>query len=172
MAAFPDLSVVDLSDASGRDVTEYTNVAFASKSIARAILLFKVGTCLGDVFPDDPVMAELATEGILALAEAMYLAQPFQKTLANPFQSETIGSYSYSKVSGAVLSGVPTGIVLFDLALSKLSVCHLTDGIPNGGGIEAFEHDGVFEDGVLPGNTQLLGPKDIDNLDFGVGFSI
>jgi len=166
MATYPDLSVSDLAEFSGRPVTEYTNPGFVPNALAQAVLLFQIGTCLGENdWPDDPTKAMLAQMAILAMADAIYLSQPFQATLANPFSSETIGSYSYSKVSGAILSGIPTGVSWFDLATERLSVCHLTNGIPEGGGIEAFEHDGLFTDGRLDGNTRLLGPNDINRWD-------
>lgn len=162
MAAFPTYTVADLADFSGQDASEYTNTAYVPSAIAQATLLFKLGTCLGDSWPDDPTMAELAKMAILSMANAIYAVQPFQKVLANPFSSETIGSYSYSKVAGAVMGGLPTGITWFDIATAKLSVCDLTSGIPIGGGIEIFEFDGEFAAGFLAGNIRLLGPEDLN----------
>jgi len=161
MAAFPEFDVDDLAAFSGRITSEYTNTAYVPSAIAQATLLFKLGTCLGDSWPDDPTLAQLAQMAILSMAEAIYAVQPFQTVLANPFSSETIGSYSYSKVSGAVMGGLPTGITWFDLALSKLSVCDLTSGIM-GGGIEVFEFDGAFGPGYLDGNVRFLSPVDLD----------
>jgi hypothetical protein len=97
---------------------------------------------------------------ILSMADAIYLVQPFQSVLSNPFSSETIGSYSYSKVSGAVMGGLPTGIGWFDVALSKLSVCELNENIPMGGGIEAFEWELPMGNGRIPGNQRLISPLD------------
>lgn len=161
MAAYPEFTMEDLAKFSGRSVSEYSNAGYVPSAITQATVLFKLGTCLGDNWPDDPTNALLAEMAILSMADAIYLSQPFQVVLANPFSSETIGSYSYSKVSGAVLSGIPTGVSWFDIAVSRLSVCDLANGIPMGGGIEAFEHDGVFVNGSLPGNTRLLGPENI-----------
>jgi hypothetical protein len=161
MAAYPTFDVNSLSEFSGRPVGEYANSAYVPSAIAQATLLFKIGTCLGDSFPDDPTQAQLATMAINAMADAIYIVQPFQTVLANPFSSETIGSYSYSKVASAVSGGLPTGITWFDIAISKLSVCDL-DGIPTGGGIEVFEWDATFTEGHLEGNARLLSPKDLD----------
>lgn len=167
MSAYPEFVLEDLSDFSGRPVSEYTNSGYASTAIQQALLLFKIGTCL-NAWPDDPTMAALAKMAVMSMADAIYLVQPFQTILSNPFSSETIGSYSYSKVAGAVMSGFPTGISWFDLALGKLGVCDLTDGISYGGGIEAFEHDGHFTSGSI-GNVRLLSPQDL-NLLTGWGF--
>lgn len=164
MSAFPEYTVDNLSGFSGRAVGTYTNTAYVPTAIAQALLLFKLGTCLGDSWPDDPTLASLAEMAVLSMADAIYLSQPFQEVLSNPFSSETIGSYSYSKVAGAVMGGLPTGIMWFDLALTKLSVCDLEEGniIPGmGGGIEIFENDGYFTGGTQDGNVRLLSPQDI-----------
>lgn len=161
MAAFPTFSVSDLAGFSGKDESEYTNTAYVPQAILQATLLFKIGTCLGDNWPEDSTMASLAHMAVVSMADAIYSVQPFQKVLSNPFSSESIGSYSYSKTAGAVMGGIPTGIGWFDMAISKLSVCAL-DGIPIGGGIEAFEWDGTFADGKLAGNVRLLGPADLN----------
>lgn len=162
MAAYPAYTVTDLAGFSGRDVSTYENTGYATTAIAQAQLLFKLGTCQPNVWPDDPTMAELARMAVLSMADSIYIVQPFQKVLANPFSSESIGSYSYSKVAGAVMGGLPTGITWFDLAVSKLSVCDLNDGIPIGGGIESFEWDGDFTAGAIPNNVRLLGPSDLN----------
>lgn len=162
MAAFPTYTITHLSDFSGRPQAEYTNTAYVPQALLQAELLFKLGTCLGEVWPDDPTMAKLSEMAILSMADAIYLVQPFQTVLSNPFSSESIGSYSYSKVAGAVMGGLPTGITWFDLATNKLSVCDLNAGIPIGGGIELFEWDATFANGVLPGNVRVLSPKDLN----------
>lgn len=160
MATYPEYDIQDLSDFSGRDVSEYVNTGYVPTAISQALLLYKLGTCLNS-WPDDPTMAELAKMAVLSMADAIYLVQPFQKILSNPFSSETIGSYSYSKVAGAVMGGLPTGIAWFDMAISKLSVCDLNDGISMGGGIQVFEDDGLFAQGV-GSNIQFLSPEDLN----------
>lgn len=161
MAAFPVLTVNDLAAFSGRVAEEYTNAGYVGSALVQAELLFKLGTCLGDVWPDDPTNALLAKMAIVSMADAIYLVQPFQAVLANPFSSETIGSYSYSKVAGAVMGGLPTGITWFDIAMGKLSVCDISSGISMGGGIEMFEFDGEFTGG-RNGNVRFLSPVDLN----------
>lgn len=171
MAAYPNFDIPDLSVFSGRPVAEYTNTTYAATAISQAMLLFKLGTCLNE-WPDDAMLAELAKQAVLSMADAIYLVQPFQTQLSNPFSSETIGSYSYSKVAGAVMGGLPTGIGWFDLALTKLSVCEFEVGtvVPGmGGGIEVFDDDGLFTTGDLPGNMKFLSPEDLNRLN-GWGF--
>jgi hypothetical protein len=158
--AYPTFTATDLANFSGRDVATYTGYATTS-ALPQSILLFKIGTCLADL-PEDPIKQELARMAILAMADAIVLSQPYQTVLANPFNSETIGSYSYSKVASAVNAGLPTGIAWFDMALRELSVCDLQDNIPSGGGIEIFEYDAAFAAGRHSGNVKLLSPKDIE----------
>lgn len=162
MATFPVLTVADLAGFSGRDASTYTNVAYAETALIQAELLFKIGTCLGESWPDDPTLAALAKMAITSMADAIYIVQPFQQVLANPFSSETIGSYSYSKVAGAVMGGLPTGITWFDMAIAKLGICDISDGIPTGGGIEVFENDGLFAGGRKDGNIRILSPVDMN----------
>lgn len=158
---YPTYTKQDLADFSGRDVVTYTAYAETS-ALPQATLLFKIGTCLAD-FPTDPTQAALAKMAILSMADAIVLVQPYQTVIANPFSSETIGSYSYSKVASAVASGLPTGIAWFDLAIKELSVCDINDNIPSGGGVEVFEYDGLFAPGVRKGNALFLSPRDIDS---------
>ncbi len=136
MAEYPTYTVTDVSRFTGRAEDEYTD--YIDQALEQAVLLFKIGTCLAG-FPDDLIDESLAKNGILSMADAIFLVQPFQATLATPFSSETIGSYSYSKLQGAVSAGLPTGISWFDLAVGRLSVCDDVDGVPFSGGINVHE---------------------------------
>lgn len=161
MASYPTWTISDLSGFSGRPDTDYTNPSYVPTALAQATLLFKLGTCLSQ-YPEDPIYSELAMNAVLAMAEAIYNVQGFQKVLSNPFSSETIGSYSYSKVAGAVANGLPTGVSWFDLAVSTMGVCDLD--IPYGGGIEIGIHQVGYVPGLKPGNLRALLPSDVDNL--------
>jgi hypothetical protein len=136
MAEYPTYTAADVAGASGADVTEYSS--FIDEALKQATLLFKIGTCLSQ-FPDSELDAELAKYGILAMADAIFSVQPFQKVLRTPFSSETIGSYSYSKLTSAVSAGLPTGVSWFDIAVGKLSVCDTVLGLPMSGGYSVFE---------------------------------
>lgn len=145
MAAYPELDVSNLATQAGEDVSAYTNLPFVDEAIRQATLLFKVGTCLS-AFPDNELDAELAETAIVAMADAIYWAQPFQAVLRNPFSSETIGSYSYSKLQQAVSAGLPTGVSWFDYTVGKLSVCD-TNGQLWSGGTNVFEEVKIPHDG-------------------------
>ena len=138
MAVYPNYTATNIAEVSGYPVTDYST--FATEALKQATLLFKIGTCLS-AWPDDEIEAEMARYAVLSMADAIYWAQPWQKVLRSPFNSETIGSYSYSKLSTAVSAGLPTGVSWFDLAVSKLSVCDRNLGIPAHGGYNVFEED-------------------------------
>lgn len=157
---FPTYDIDDLAEFSGRPAPTYPE--YTEQALSQALLLFKIATCLAGP-PDDPTKAELSKMAILSMADEMVLVQPNQKAAASPFNSESIGSYSYSKMAGKmakqVTKGKETGVMWFDLAVERLSVCNTADGIPYGGGIEVFEFDGLLVDGQN-GNQRLVSPKD------------
>lgn len=156
MAAYPVLTADNLAEFSGRPVEDYTD--YAEQAIFQATLLFQVGTCLGDELPDEGTTGyKLAVMALTAMAEAITAVQPYQEVLSNPFSSETIGSYSYSKLNSAVAAGLPTGVSWFDLAVANLSVCNLDDNSgSSSGGIEIFNMGAAGS----ADNYHLLGPSD------------
>jgi len=171
MADFPIYTAQDLAMYSGRPVSSYDTV-YADNACDQATLLFKMATCLL-AFPDSPDEAQVASYAILALADYFCLTQPFQEAEAGPYQSENIGSYSYSRrtrysaaqeTSVAIKDGVDIGIFWFDLAVQRLGVCNGTNGIPMGGGIEVFEHDGVHrdDDSYRSDNDRIFGPAELN----------
>jgi hypothetical protein len=90
----------------------------------QAALMFTVITKLDD-YPADPDLAQLAKNAILEMADRLLLEQPYQSVKAGPFQSETIGSYSYSRTTqtiSKVQQGLRTGLFWWDLAIAELSV--------------------------------------------------
>lgn len=158
MADYPTLSFVDISQFSGRSVDEY-DPTYSGTALAQATLLFKVATCL-TALPDDEVNYELAKAAILAMAEQFVLSQPYAKTVASPFSSETIGSYSYSKAAQHIAAGQDTGVLWFDLAVSRLGVCDEVDNAFGYGGIEIMEHDATYIKGQGGGGNIRYVPEE------------
>jgi len=160
VAEYPLYTAQDLADYSGRPVASYQPANWIPQAVAQATLLFKIATCLNQ-FPDDPTQAQLAGYAIKAMADYAVLNQPYAQAAASPFQSETLGSYSYSKMASSASKGEKTGVMWFDLAVDQLGVCDKNDEIMSGGGIEVFEFDGLFADASMAGNTaRLLSPND------------
>lgn len=160
--AYKEYTKQSLADFSGRPVTSYTSYAEKS-AIPQALLLFKIGTCLAspDGLSDDE--QSLVDFAIAAMADAIYLSQPYQAAVASPFNSESIGSYSYSKVAKAVQAGQPTGVMWFDMAVSQLSVCYDSSGDFATGGVEVFEHaEGAYVRGSTGDNLRWLTPVEVE----------
>lgn len=161
MAEYPTYTKQDLAAFSGRPEASYKAYA-ESSALPQAVLLFKIATCR-PTFPDDPDQAALAKMAILSMADHAALAQKYQEAAASPFQSESLGSYSYSKMAGSASRGEKTGVMWFDLAVGQLSLCEENDGVLGGGGIEIFEYDGQFGTASVAGDAaRLLGPADFD----------
>lgn len=162
--SYPTYTKQDVATFTGRALASFPSYVDTS-ALPQATLLFKIGTCLASLDDLTADELELAKNGILSMADSIHLAQPYAVAVASPFNSESIGSYSYSKVAAAVSRHEETGVMWFDLAIDRLSVCDdLASGM-FGGGIEVFEHDAKFTGGV-GGNSRMLSPKDIDQSRF------
>lgn len=151
-----------LSDFTGRPVASFPENFVKVSAFPQALLLFKLGTCLAS--PDDLTTDQklLVDYAIMSMADGIHLAQPYQTALASPFNSESIGSYSYSKVVKAVQRGEETGVMWFDMAIKELSVCDDSDGLAMTGGIEVFDHTGYTVPGHVGANTLFLTPADME----------
>lgn len=152
----PVYTALDLATVSGRDESFYANTAFVPQAILEATLLFQLATNRTDL-PDDEQMQQVARLGILTMADAIYLVQPFQEIIAQPFNNETIGSYSYSRLQSAALGGLPTGITWFDTAVKYMNLGRETDLVF--GGIESLEHDATYGKGALGKNSRLISAR-------------
>lgn len=150
----------DLSDFTGEPEEYYND--YSDTVINQSYLLFKLATCLSEL-PEDPDQFALATNAVMDMAFHLYEGKKFAKVKMNPFSSEMIGSYSYSKASQRVQGGLPTEVGWFDLATQTLGVCDLLGGTGSStsGGIEVFEHDGSFVPGNFAGNQRILSPNDL-----------
>jgi hypothetical protein len=178
---FPVPTLGELAIWSGRAETSYTG--YADSALLQATLIFTTVTELGaddweGLSPDDQL---LANNGIMAYADYIYLRQPYQQILASPMESETVGSYTYSKpfpvearnVQAMELSlGLQaTGIVMWDLAVQMLSRRERAAGVFYGQ-VQVFENIKERSDAVLylrkhegTGQTVLLGPADVDQIE-------
>lgn len=131
-------SVADLASFSGRESNTFG--PFATEALSQATLLFYLATDLAE-YPQDASLMQLATYGILDMADKIYLSQPYQEASASPFQSETIGSYSYTRAVNSVRKGDATGVMWFDMAVNKLK--RPGSGIGATGSIQGMEYDGI-----------------------------
>lgn len=183
---YPVPQITDLSTFSGRPEASYT--AFATAALAQAAILFTFKTEITDpsqlngynnITAADA--ATLATQGICAMADWLYLRQPYQQAIAGPMQNETIGSYSYSKpiqemarnAAALEVTGEATGVPMFDLAVQMLSLRTIAGGVFSAS-LQVFErpHDrddlAQFQIRCDPctGQLYVAGPADMNKLDW------
>lgn len=150
-----------LADFTGRPVASFPEAFITNSAVPQALLLFKLGTCLAapdDLTEDQQLLVDFA---IMSMADGIHLTAPYQAALASPFNSESIGSYSYSKTAKAIQQGLETGIGWFDRAIDELSVCENEQSGFLYGGIEVFEHDATFLAGERGQNLRFMSPDDL-----------
>ena len=99
---YPVPTLGQLSFFSGRPESSYNGYAIAALTLAAVEFTFKTEITNPTQFSGyNNISAadaqQLATMGICAMADYLYLRQPYQGAIANPMQSENIGSYSYTK---------------------------------------------------------------------------
>lgn len=155
--ALPVPTVAQLAAFTGREVGSYT--AHAQAALAQATLLLELATGRTEM-PTEANLAQLAVNAILEMAEQLVTQHTYAEVNASPFQSETIGSYSYSKGSNFNArdeSGEKTGLMWWDLALQLLTLTGGDSGLGRtaGGSILVFEGE-VSSDS--DGNRAILSP--------------
>lgn len=183
---YPIPTTTDLSFFSGRPESSYTG--FATSALTQAVIMFSFKTEITDpsqfagynnLTPADA--QQLATTGICAYADYLYLRQPYQQAIANPMMSETIGSYSYSKpiqemarnAAALEVTGEATGVPMFDLAVQILAQRTIAGGVFSAA-IAVFERPHDRDDRAQflvrrnceTGQLELLGPADMNQIDF------
>jgi hypothetical protein len=166
--SWPVPKVADLANFSGQPREQYG--PFATQALAQATFLFRMITELVQP-PADPDDYTLAYNGILAMADHLYLSQPYREIEAAPIQDGSMGSahwakpVSYVRGSAAAnaLKGEQTGIMWYDLAVQTLSLRTRRGGVFHGG-VSLMER--VDENQLVVdenGNYYILGPGDLNN---------
>ncbi len=95
---------------------------FAPQALMQATLMFSILTKL-EAYPASADLTLLAKYAIMEMADRLLLEQPYAETRSGPFQTETIGSYSYSKITATsklASQGLKTGLFFWDTALDEL----------------------------------------------------
>lgn len=173
---WPVPTVEQLSEFSGRPAVSYTS--YANSALVQAAMLFTVlaersASDYGSMAPDDQQLADM---GVMAMGDFIYLRWPYVQVQASPLQSETIGSYSYSKpteptarnAQAIEVSAEATGVTMFDLAVRMLSRRTRANGVFSGS-ITGFDHTALDDTTKVmaddAGQLFLLGPADFDKID-------
>ncbi len=163
---YPIPDVTALAFFSGRPQASYTG--FATSALTQAVIMFTFKT-------------EITDPSQFAGDHNIYLRQPYQQVIASPMDTETIGSYSYSKppaqmarnAAALEVTGEATGVPMFDLAVELLSLRTIAGGVYSGS-ISVFErpHDRddraqfLIRRNCETGQLELLGPADMNQIDF------
>jgi hypothetical protein len=185
---YPVPQVSDLSNFSGQPEATYT--AYADSALALAALMFSFRTEITDPSQlngynnlTQADAQQLATTGICAMADYLYLRQPYRSVIASPMQNENIGSYSYSKpiqemarnAAALEVTGEASGVPLYDLAVQMLALRTLAGGVYSGA-VSVFEHPRDKDDKAQirihrdpeTGQLCVLGPSDLNVIDWPV----
>jgi hypothetical protein len=175
---WPVPTPTELAQYTGRPLTSYTS--YVNSALLQATMMF---TVLSELSADDysglsSDFQQLANMGVMAMADHLYLRWPYQQVSASPLQSETIGSYSYSKpvqemarnAQAMEVLSEKTGVDMFDLALRRLARRQSLSGVFFGQ-ITGFEHTGRDDLAKIKWDEReqrmvLVGPADHDKLDF------
>jgi hypothetical protein len=182
---YPIPDVTALSFFSGRPQASYTG--FATSALTQAVIMFTFKTEITDPSQfagyNNITAADaqtLASTGICAMADYIYLRQPYEQAIASPMNHETIGSYSYSKppqqmarnAAALEVTGEATGVPMFDLAVELLAKRTIAGGVYSAS-ISVFERPHDRDDRAQflirrdceTGQLQLLGPADLNQID-------
>ena len=175
---WPVPTPAELSQYSGRPLASYTS--YVNSALLQATMMF---TVLAELSADDyagmnPDFQQLASMGVMAMADWLYLRWPYQQVIASPLQNETIGSYSYSKpiqemarnAQALEVTSEKTGVDMFDLAVRRLAKRRSMNGVFFGQ-ITGFEHTGRDDMARVEwdpheGRMVLVGPADRDKIDW------
>lgn len=176
--SFPLQTPSDLATYSG--VPLETLTPFAVEAIAQATLLFMVVTELQDP-PTDATDLQLANKGIIAMADTIYLEQPYREIKAAPINDLALGSAHVSKApqyirgsaAANALRGEETGVMWWDLAVQTLALRTRRGGVFGGSmEVRAAFPDLTVEVCPITGQKRVLGPAETDTLGFPFDFNI
>lgn len=150
-------TIVEHADFTGRAENSFSAPRITA-ALSQSALLFTLRSELS-AYPDDADQAALARNAIMEMADKIYWDMAFAEARAKPFNSETIGSYSYSKGSAAARaqSGLKTGLLWWDLAIELLAG---DESSVEHGSIQTIQPD--LYRATDTGDTYLLGPGDLD----------
>jgi hypothetical protein len=174
---WPVPTPAELSEYTGRPLVSYSS--YVNSALLQAAMMF---TILSELGADDysglsADYQSLASMGIMAMADWLYLRWPYQQVMASPLQNETIGSYSYSKpiqemarnAQAIEVTSEKTGVDMFDLAIRRLARRSSLAGVFFGQitGFEHFARDDAARVKWDPheGRLMLVGPADRDQYD-------
>lgn len=181
---WPVPTPAELAGFSGRPQASYTS--YVNSALLQATMMFTILTELSadDYAGMNPDFQQLASMGVMAMADWLYLRFPYQQVIASPLASEEIGSYEYNKplqeaarnAQAVEVTNEQTGVPMFDLAVRRLARRQSLGGLYFGQ-ITGFEKHARSDEVRIEfdqkaGRLVLVGPADRDQYDFPVGYSV
>jgi hypothetical protein len=175
--AWPVPTLEELAFYSGRPETSYTSYVY-SALLQAAVMFTALSELTAADYPGlDPDDQVLAMQGVMAMADWLYLRWPYQQVIASPLQDEVVGSYSYSKpvqemarnAQAIEVTAERTGVDMFDLAVRMLARRQRANGVFYGQ-ITGFEHHARDDVARIKWDKRenrlvLTGPADRDQFD-------
>lgn len=152
----------DLASFTGRPLASFPANFVEASAIPQALLLFRLATGLTNLDGLSADQLQLVDFAIVSMADYIHLSSQHAVANASPFSSESLGSYSYSKMSKAVKDGEATGVEWFDLAVRELTSDEKDSQDIQRGGIELWEHQPTQIPGLLSGNGRFVSPADAE----------
>lgn len=165
----PEMS--DLVTFSGTQIAGqyYTDTAYVATALQQATDLLTLVTDIEADPPETPVeIWRMTRNAILEMAEAIVIKQPYRAVVLNPFQSETIGTYTYSKLAKvAAHDSEVVGGQHMRWWAQAIEYWDLQDVYVESTSTHVFEDDNVWLRGRDPavagsGRRLVMGPIDID----------
>lgn len=128
MSDTPFIEGVEVGDLESFDTEGYSQED--ALTLAQGLLLDAI-PCLSTIYSGFSAGDKLAIKfAVLEMAKYIQVDHHNFVAATSPFQSETIGAYTYNKMSAAVKQKTSTGVPAFDRAVDQFaSLC----GVDNGG---------------------------------------
>lgn len=114
-------SANDLAEFQREEEFDVDDLPFINMHLQAATDMMEIATRIHDDFAPNTLERRVMDRGILDMAWQIGTSLEDRDAMFSPFSSERIGSYSYSKMAGAISKGVKTGVPFFDLAVEYLS---------------------------------------------------
>lgn len=151
VASFLGVAEDDLADA----------YPYMVEALGQANLLLEIGTGVSED-PEDATVLMTVRYGIAQMAEALDALRGVRTVAVMPFSSERIGNYTYmiGEFARKAASGIPSGIMWFDLAVKALRPS--SESWSNS--TKVFEDDATLVYVDAQGQRRVLGPLDIGRL--------
>ena len=115
-----------------------TDEEFGELMLQRATDLFHMATGITED-PIDETAYRIFQMGVLVMAHALFVRSNDADAILSPFQSERLGSYSYTKIISQVAKKGDTGVEIFDVAVD-----YFTGGLEDSGAF-AVTSEKVFQ---------------------------